>query len=90
MMIESTHTRATYFKPVSYPIVADGPAGKFFRAVNRHISRSSHIHFRIRDPCEKSNELITTLYNRDDPYEKQSSCRCFDSRRSISGQEIYC
>lgn len=56
-------------KPVPYPIVADGPAGRLLRALNRHIYRPAHIHFRIRDPNETYNELITALYIRGDPYE---------------------
>jgi protocatechuate 3,4-dioxygenase beta subunit len=56
-------------KPVSYPIADDGPAGKLLRMLNRHVYRPAHIHFRIRDPKEKYNELITALYMRGDRYE---------------------
>ena len=56
-------------KPVPYPIADDGPAGRLLRALNRHVYRPAHIHFRIRHPNEKYNELITALYIRGDPYE---------------------
>jgi protocatechuate 3,4-dioxygenase beta subunit len=56
-------------KPVSYPIADDGPAGRLLRMLNRHVYRPAHIHFRIRDPKETYNELITALYIRGDPYE---------------------
>jgi protocatechuate 3,4-dioxygenase beta subunit len=68
-------------KPVSYPIADDGPAGRLLRMLNRHPYRPAHIHFRIRDPNEKYNELITALYIRGDPYE--SSDAVLDVKTSL-------
>ncbi|KAL9568897.1 hypothetical protein ACKAV7_006962 [Fusarium commune] len=53
--------------PVPYPIPGDGPVGDLLKALNRHIYRPSHMHFKFKkagyDP------LITALYIRGDPYE---------------------
>ncbi|KAF5589537.1 aromatic compound dioxygenase [Fusarium pseudocircinatum] len=53
--------------PVPYPIPGDGPVGDLLKALNRHIYRPSHMHFKFNkagyDP------LITALYIRGDPYE---------------------
>jgi protocatechuate 3,4-dioxygenase beta subunit len=68
-------------KPVSYPIADDGPSGRLLRALNRHSYRPAHIHFRIRDPKNKYNELITALYMGGDPYE--SSDAVLDVKTSL-------
>ncbi|KAF5254467.1 hypothetical protein FANTH_725 [Fusarium anthophilum] len=64
------HEGKFHFKaivPVPYPIPGDGPVGDLLKALNRHIYRPSHMHFKFNkagyDP------LITALYMRGDPYE---------------------
>ncbi|CAF3049200.1 unnamed protein product [Rotaria sp. Silwood2] len=56
-------------KPVSYPVPADGPAGKLLEKLHRSACRPAHIHFRIHVPENIYDDLATALYIHGDPYE---------------------
>jgi protocatechuate 3,4-dioxygenase beta subunit len=52
--------------PVPYPILCDGPVGKFLEAASRHPYRPAHMHFMFEK--EGFDTLITALYLRNSKY----------------------
>lgn len=52
--------------PVPYPVPDDGPVGRMFAVLGRHVYRPAHLHFRVR--VQGYEELITALYFKDDVY----------------------
>ncbi|KAJ8121151.1 hypothetical protein ONZ43_g2324 [Nemania bipapillata] len=65
--------------PTPYPILCDGPVGKFFEIAGRHEYRPAHIHFMFE--CEGFDKLITALYLRDSKY--RDSDAVFGVKRSL-------
>ncbi|KAI1381993.1 protocatechuate 3,4-dioxygenase beta subunit [Hypoxylon crocopeplum] len=52
--------------PVPYPVICDGPVGKFFEVSGRHQYRPAHMHFMFEK--EGFDHLITALYLRNSEY----------------------
>jgi protocatechuate 3,4-dioxygenase beta subunit len=63
-----TDAEGRYFvrtvRPVSYPILSDGPVGRMLRATGRHPRRPAHIHF-VVDGYEP---VTTHIFDRTDEY----------------------
>ena len=58
-------------RPTSYPIPADGPAGKLLKLLDRHPMRPAHIHFIVSAPNYKP--VVTQIFDRRDKYLKDDS-----------------
>ena len=53
-------------KPSSYPVPADGPAGRLLKALGRHPMRPAHIHFIVS--AEGYKPVVTQLFTAGDEY----------------------
>lgn len=53
-------------KPTAYSLPTDGPAGEFFKLLDRHPMRPAHIHLMISH--EDYKPVTTQLFPKDDPY----------------------
>ncbi|EGE05899.1 hydroxyquinol 1,2-dioxygenase [Trichophyton equinum CBS 127.97] len=58
-------------QPVPYPVPDDGPVGKLLTTLGRHQWRPAHMHFILA--ADGYERLVTTLYPRNDPYEKSDA-----------------
>jgi len=53
-------------KPVSYPVPADGPAGRLLYQMDRHNMRPAHVHVIVSAPGYRT--VVSELFTDDDPY----------------------